>query len=453
MLGILKLCNSLSILLLPLAVTTTAVTTTGCATVSREVSRSEQMHFRALDVTGCRREMPAITADSLAQMSLEGPAAEEGISVYYNHGNDELARGVAQSLHKAFDAAREATGVELQEALRIYLVRVDEPPQSYDFALRFTNRTYGFPLFARVGTKTPAEVFEQNAACICLLTHEMTEMALVSNPSCSPVLCDTRAGTVTNCNYTRWFREGVASFAGYAAAEELRADLGPEAATLPFQHPYSSLARVRTSLFSWHQFSDGKLNDDNYDASLGLLFLIENRFGKGSVRKIVEGSRSLQYVDGKALTDLINKTFHTDLAKLVEDFRYPRLGLGMDNLTPALALNKGLPVDGALVTRIVPYTPAAVAGFENNDVIVAVNGRPVTNRYDVETALLAAAGAREAVMTVARGNSQQDLTVDVASAGVDWTKPLDSGGPSRSTGAGNARDIGNATYSWNFTFE
>jgi len=57
----------------------------------------------------------------------------------------------------------------------------------------------------------------------------------------------------------------------------------------------------------------------------------------------------------------------------------PRIGVSIINVTPAEADERGLSVDeGVLVQFVVPGGPASNAGIEVNDVIVQVDGKPVT---------------------------------------------------------------------------
>ena len=61
------------------------------------------------------------------------------------------------------------------------------------------------------------------------------------------------------------------------------------------------------------------------------------------------------------------------------------LGAGIQNITPALTESFSLKSNkGALVSEVVPESPAAAAGLREGDVIVAVNGQPVTNANELK---------------------------------------------------------------------
>ncbi|SCZ52323.1 serine protease Do [Thiohalomonas denitrificans] len=76
--------------------------------------------------------------------------------------------------------------------------------------------------------------------------------------------------------------------------------------------------------------------------------------------------------------------------QLVEygEVRRGHLGAQAQDLTPELAQAFGLENrPGAVVTRVAPDSPAAKAGLQAGDVLVAVNGRPVRSATDVRNAI------------------------------------------------------------------
>ncbi|HMB53935.1 MAG TPA: trypsin-like peptidase domain-containing protein, partial [Thermoanaerobaculia bacterium] len=104
--------------------------------------------------------------------------------------------------------------------------------------------------------------------------------------------------------------------------------------------------------------------------------------------------------------------------RVVEDLlRYGELqplwtGLRLLSLDPALAREYDAPVDhGALVYRVYPDSPAAGAGFEEGDVIVAVDGQPIAAREDVTTALYTVPAGTDLAFEVRRAEADQSLTL------------------------------------------
>jgi serine protease Do len=93
----------------------------------------------------------------------------------------------------------------------------------------------------------------------------------------------------------------------------------------------------------------------------------------------------------------------------------PRLGVALVGAwqTRRLRASVGLePVDGLLVRGIEPDSPAEQAGVLRGDVIVAVEGSPVTDPDTLYAALDSAAG-REITLTVLRGSQELTLTTHI----------------------------------------
>jgi S1-C subfamily serine protease len=93
-------------------------------------------------------------------------------------------------------------------------------------------------------------------------------------------------------------------------------------------------------------------------------------------------------------------------------------GLRLLTVDPTLEHDYDLPVQrGALVFRVYPDSPAARAGFQQGDVVVAADGRAVTAREDVTTALYTAAEGETVRFRVRRGSSDDDGVAEIDLAG------------------------------------
>jgi hypothetical protein len=86
---------------------------------------------------------------------------------------------------------------------------------------------------------------------------------------------------------------------------------------------------------------------------------------------------------------------------------------------------------GALVARIEPEGPAALAGVRVDDVITAMNGAPIRRAADVMAAMAHLAPGSTADLQILRDGRPLTLTVNVVQAG----DPQRSGEPSSITGA------------------
>ncbi|BFM38135.1 HhoA/HhoB/HtrA family serine endopeptidase [Synechocystis sp. LKSZ1] len=102
---------------------------------------------------------------------------------------------------------------------------------------------------------------------------------------------------------------------------------------------------------------------------------------------------------------------------------HPYIGVQMVNLTPELARQNNrdpnspfvIPeVEGILVVRVLPNTPAERAGVRRGDVIVAVNGQPIRDGAQLQ-ALVDRTGINQSLkLTLQRGDRRLDLSVQTA---------------------------------------
>jgi serine protease Do len=87
-------------------------------------------------------------------------------------------------------------------------------------------------------------------------------------------------------------------------------------------------------------------------------------------------------------------------------------GAQLLSVDPELARRYGLAVRrGALVFKVYPGSPAAAAGLQEKDVVVAVGGHPVASREDVTTALYTAAPETPLDLEVRRGERTLRLSL------------------------------------------
>ncbi|MBH8567144.1 trypsin-like peptidase domain-containing protein [Nostoc sp. CENA67] len=102
---------------------------------------------------------------------------------------------------------------------------------------------------------------------------------------------------------------------------------------------------------------------------------------------------------------------------------HPYLGVQMVTLTPQLAKQNNtdpnssieIPeVNGVLVMRVIPNSPAASAGIRRGDVIVQIDGRPITSAEQLQNVVEDSRLGQVLQVKVQRGNQTQQLSVRTA---------------------------------------
>ena len=92
------------------------------------------------------------------------------------------------------------------------------------------------------------------------------------------------------------------------------------------------------------------------------------------------------------------------------------LGVMVQDLTPALAQELHIPVSqGALITEVVPNTPAAKAGLREKDVIIKYNGHDVKNAAELKSFVLLTKPGTEVTLVIIRNGKRKIVKVKIAS--------------------------------------
>jgi Do/DeqQ family serine protease len=95
--------------------------------------------------------------------------------------------------------------------------------------------------------------------------------------------------------------------------------------------------------------------------------------------------------------------------------RRAKLGVTAQNITGDIAASLGLDrVSGALVSNVDPTSPAARAGIEQGDVILAVNDHPVDDSNALRNAISAMEPGSRATISVLRNGQRQSLQATLA---------------------------------------
>lgn len=141
----------------------------------------------------------------------------------------------------------------------------------------------------------------------------------------------------------------------------------------------------------------------------------------GEVVGISTAVRANAEAIGFAIPIDIAKDVASELAK-GKTLSHAFLGLKMTNMTSAFARQNNkdpnslgtLPeIEGALVLRVMPKSPAAESGIRRNDVIIALDGRPIKCSKDVQVIIDRSRVGQLVTAHVMRGNSSVPIQVHI----------------------------------------
>jgi Do/DeqQ family serine protease len=91
-----------------------------------------------------------------------------------------------------------------------------------------------------------------------------------------------------------------------------------------------------------------------------------------------------------------------------------RIGVAIQDLTPDIAQALGTTrVQGAVIARVEPGSPAERAGLRTNDLVVAVNGAPIRNGAELKNHVVTARIGDQVDLTVVRGGAERTVAVRI----------------------------------------
>jgi len=394
--------------LLPILLYAGLVSVTGCAGINKEITKN-LYPFKSSKKGEIRYHSDMkykLTDVGLKQMDFAGPVCAGNVEAYYQQGLQNQAECIANKTTAILSNVEKKTGLQISYKTKFYLIRLDIIPQNFDISFKDIDPNFCIPLFVEAGNESCESIITENILYPSPCVHELAEMSLVFRRDSGRVMPDF--GWILPwpniSNQTRWFREGFANYAGYLAYETIRPDINlkdPYAALKIYLYPFSSLSKVRKKLFAWNNYSSSNLDNDYYNASLGLFLLIRNLFGEQAIREIILNINTQDYLNGQDLIRIVNEVLGTDIEKLAENFYFPRTGLKTEMLTPATTLNEGLDVaEGLFVNDVEPNSLADKAGIKKGDVIQKVEDKPIINNLDFELAILDALDRKAVKLTV-----------------------------------------------------
>ncbi len=397
----------------------------GCSSFNKGITESvlARKKPREWGIHYAGRLQYTLTNKTLPDVEFEGSRNAGDTVVRYQWGLGDSAQCLADKTATLLEAVERRTGVVLSTRSTMYLIRLDHQPQDFVISLTSEPNEFLLPLFVQAGRESCEEIVAQSRSYPYLLVHEIVETSLIGKAGGAvlPDLAWGGPGVRLNLNnYTRWFRDGLANYAGFIAYETTVAEVPSDkrlSQQEPLVHtePFSSLAQVGDRLFSWPQSSKMAMERAYYNAALGLFLLIADTSGEQAIRDILREIAQRRAVNGRDLIEITNRVLQADVRQLAADFEFPQIGAEVEQMTLALALNKGVRPHAGLLVKAVPAGgPAQHAGLREKDVIIAVGGTPVANRLDFELGLFKVRRNKNVPMVVQRvdaGTLTLDLTL------------------------------------------
>lgn len=330
-----------------------------------------------------------------------------------------LARQTAVLADAAYARIEERTGIRIGFDASLVLVPVPSVPETFHYVSGAGPATW--PVLVPDGVRDAGRIFAANLFPYTFI-HEVVEATLVTGAGGhNPILNDLEVGFVvplyTIEGETRWFREGVANYAGLIALDLFEASLGTP---LPLAHPRPLvwLGALGLSLTAWTQADGGMLPghhpEEYYSAALGLIIAISARTGSDRwIRATRAAIDRMPYGDGRSLRQAIAWASGVDPVALARAFRLPDAGIvgtsvrvpvieagpAAGEVVPAASLVRVMA--GVEVVDVAPGGSAAAAGLAPEDLILAANGRPTRSMEDLDRALLDAGAGGVIALDVA----------------------------------------------------
>lgn len=210
----------------------------------------------------------------------------------------------------AIDAQWKELGIELQQKVLFQLTEIHCWPAELRVEVRWPKPDelpylpIPIPIFAP-GLPMSESINELGIPSYMsfALMHEMTEFAISTRPEGTMLGDVRRYKFLKKSHYTRWFREGVASYAAIGVSRRLgvRPPFGAQAAE-------ASLREIGPEILSWTQFDDtGDQTANFYSAAIGLVVRILEASPERSLAALMERLAQYDYVDGRRLSRAVKE--------------------------------------------------------------------------------------------------------------------------------------------------
>ncbi|MEM7147523.1 MAG: hypothetical protein AAF591_20575 [Verrucomicrobiota bacterium] len=276
----------------------------GCASMARKAS---EVAFARDDA----EELELTITVSASDSSKPGPALElsgEDLEVYRGvsfsrgplivegpEGYRKLIEQLAWVGGGTLRETEEELGIRSDLELQVVLIPMapDEWPSEFSARIEAEAKRMIIPvLFDARAKSLTAFLRDENFFAVGLAGHEHFEFSACVGGGNLRVAMDPeiewRGIPFRARSYTRWYRDGMADYAAIVWVDKMNGRVGiPEKDRVWVVHQKNaeaSLKRLGTRIFDWTQFRE-KGNTPYYEASLGLMLRLEERYGREKIRE------------------------------------------------------------------------------------------------------------------------------------------------------------------------
>jgi hypothetical protein len=320
------------------------------------------------------------------------------VKVFYMEGWKDVAQKIADKTDACVKSALALISIEPQGACEITLRPVALAQGELAGSMQSTD------LNGKI-TSCPAAVPEGGAANYSADSLEARQniMSATANMCAMDLLLAQPDAAASN---PRWFLDGITGYLRLTIAGELTGnDLAAVKQLYDIQYADKILEHYRDKLMNW---TGPTQSDWAYGAGSAQMFIeIEKKFGAEAVKKIGDGFAKAEKADRDSLVKIISDATGADFLDFLAKYeapKYPQLGVGAD------LEYKG---PGIRVASVMPNTSAATAGFQEDDIIVKVNGKEVNALADVQAIMKELGVGGELKATVKRGDEEVEITATI----------------------------------------
>jgi len=263
---------------------------------------------------------------------------------------------------------------------------------------------FSFPFFVREDPLLCPFCMMRSRQTVFAMFHEAFECHLILPQHPPSVLGDFKWSGMKIKNYTRWFRDGFATYASYCAIQHLLKQYPHENVVtshiIKFNKPLSNLAKVRTSLFKWDQFDSSSSNNKMYQASFGFFLLLEHEFGREVLRAWISDISSCNLPDGDELIDMFETKTDVDLRQYVKEFSFPHSSIDVGVSDDKKQLK---------VMNVASYLTKLI---REGDIIVSIQDEPIRNRLEYELTMLKHSGQNQLELIIDRQGTHHKFLIN-----------------------------------------